>query len=50
MAYTPDYTEADLTEASIDGIAKFVIVAAGFVGLMVLVFLATWGVKKFRGR
>jgi len=48
MAYTADYTEEDLTEASIDGIAKFVIVGASFAGLIALVVLVTWGVKRLR--
>jgi hypothetical protein len=46
MAYTPDYTQDDLTSSVIDGIVTFVIVLAGFASLIALVFLYKWGKNK----
>lgn len=48
MAYTPDYTEGDLTSATIDGIGKFVITAGSFAGLIALVVLLVLGVRAMR--
>lgn len=46
MAYTPDYTEADLEEASINTIAKAIISVGGFIVIIVLIFLFAWVRKK----
>jgi len=48
MAYSPDYTESDVTAATIDGAGKFVIVFAGFAGIIALVLLAGWGYGRLK--
>jgi hypothetical protein len=46
MAYTPDYTSDDVSNAATSGITKGFIVAGSFAGLIVLVLLYGWFKKK----
>jgi hypothetical protein len=50
MAYNASYTADDVTNATVDGIVKFVIVVASFAALIALAFLLGWFMKKWRGR
>ena len=49
MVYTAEYGADDITNASIDGVVKFIIVIAGFASLIALVFLLGWFTKKWKG-
>ena len=48
MAYngTPEYTADDVTNATIDGVTKFIIVIVGFASLIALTVLAIWARKR----
>ena len=46
MAYTPDYTEADLSSSLIDVIVKAVITVGIFATLIVLLLMWNWMKKK----
>jgi hypothetical protein len=50
MAYTPDYTSADITSAANDGIARGLIVGGSLAGVIVLVFILGWGYGKLKGK
>ncbi|MCJ7768166.1 hypothetical protein MUP79_07225 [Candidatus Bathyarchaeota archaeon] len=42
MAYTPDYTEGNLSDSIIDTIVKVVITVSTFATLIVLIMLYGW--------
>jgi len=42
MAYNASYTADDLSSATISGIGKFIIVFAGFAGIIALILLGGW--------
>jgi threonine/homoserine/homoserine lactone efflux protein len=48
MAFNATYTAGDITSAANDGIARGFIVAAGFAGVAVLIFILAWGMKRFK--
>lgn len=48
MAYTPDYTEGDLSSSIIDTIVKVIITVSTFATLIVLVLLFKWLKKHAR--
>ena len=50
MAYSAEYSEADLSSASIDGVVKGLIVVTQFITLIVLVFLFAFLKKKWESR
>jgi len=49
MAYVANYTADDVAEATISGTTKMVIVFAGFAGIIVLIVLAGWFMKRTKG-
>lgn len=46
MAYTPDYTEGDLSASVVDTIVKAIIVVGTFITIIMLVFI--WNFLKKR--
>ena len=48
MAYNASYSTSDLTEASVDGLAVFIITAIGFAGIVALVLVGKWAMKSFK--
>jgi hypothetical protein len=48
MAYNSSYGTADLTSASIDGVAIFIITLIGFAGIVALIFVGKWAMKSFK--
>lgn len=48
MAYTPEYSESDLSASIIDTIVKAIIVVGIFTTLIVLVLLWGWLKKRMR--
>ena len=46
--YVQQYEAEDMTDATIDGVVKFVIVIASFAGLIALMYLFVWGKKKLK--
>lgn len=48
MAYTPDYTESDLSNSIIDTIVKVIITVSTFATLIVLIMLFNWMKKQMR--
>jgi len=47
--YTPDYKVEDVTSASIDGLAVAVITVVSFIGVIVLIGIIGYFVKKAKG-
>jgi hypothetical protein len=48
MAYTPNYTEEDISEASVSTITKFIIGASTFVTVFIIVFVIGWVNKRVK--
>lgn len=48
MAYTPDYTEADLSSSIIDIIVKVILTVGIFATLIVLLYMFSYLKKKLR--
>jgi len=48
MAYTPDYTESDLSAGIVDTIVKVILVIGTFITVIVLVFIYGFLRKKLK--
>jgi hypothetical protein len=48
MAYTPDYTESDMSASIIDTVVKVLILFGTFATLIVLIMLFVWVKKKIK--
>lgn len=46
MAYTPSYTEADMSASIIDTVVKVLILVGTFATLIVILFMFAWAKKK----
>ena len=47
MAYTPDYTSADISSAAIDTIAIMIITFSSLAVVVILLLLFAWARKRF---
>lgn len=50
MAFNASYDTTDITEATVDGVGKFIITAGGFAGLIALVVLLVLGIRYWKKR
>lgn len=48
MAYTPNYSETDLTSSITDGIVKIILTISSFITLIVVIAIFVWLKKKTR--